>query len=358
MMLNTSTGAYTYQPLEAAVDALQSGVTSSDSFLLTVSDGVETVTTTLQVTATGANDLPKVTTSTGSTSVLEQQWGVIDPGVIVSDADNATLASVTVSVTAGFQSGEDALGYSNPGSHGNIQGTYNATVGVLTLTSASASATSTEWQQALREVRYRNTSESPTAGDRTLRFTVNDGAADSALATKIITVLPVNDAPVVAGGVSGVDLPDIAEDSMPAGGEILTLVGSVFSDPDNPPASSPSVDTFSGIAVVFYQPDTTMGRWQYRSTVGGTWTDLPVVGSAAGAVTLRAEAFVRFLPAANFNGAAPVVTVVLMDSSETVTTGASRDAAVRGGGTPFSSATLEIRQTVTPVADGRGRQAI
>jgi VCBS repeat-containing protein len=351
MTLNTSTGAYTYQPLGAAVDALQSGATASDSVLLTVSDGVETVTTTLQVTATGENDLPKVTTSTGSTSVLEQQWGVIDPGVIVSDADNATLASATVVVATGFQSGEDALGYTNPGSHGNIEGTYNATVGVLTLTSASASATSAEWQQALREVRYRNTSESPTAGDRTLRFTVNDGAADSALAVKLVTVLPENDSPVIAGGVSGVDLPDIAEDSVPAGGEVLTLLGSAFSDPDNPPAPSPSVDTFSGIAVVLHQPNTTMGLWQYRPAEGGTWTDLPAVGSAAGAVTLRADAFLRFLPAANFNGAAPVVTVVLMDSSEPVTTGALLDATVRGGGTPFSSATLEIRQNVTPVAD-------
>ena len=55
--------------------------------------------------------------------------------------DNATLASATVSITGNFVSGEDVLGFVNGAGMGNIAGAYNAATGVMTLTSAGATAT-------------------------------------------------------------------------------------------------------------------------------------------------------------------------------------------------------------------------
>ena len=48
-------------------------------------------------------------------------------------------------------------------------------------------------------MKYQNTSDNPSAATRTVSFKVNDGAADSNVLTRSITVTPVNDAPVLAG---------------------------------------------------------------------------------------------------------------------------------------------------------------
>ena len=47
--------------------------------------------------------------------------------------------------------------------------------GVLSLTSAGATATLAQWQAALEAVTYNNTSHNPTTTNRTISFVVNDG---------------------------------------------------------------------------------------------------------------------------------------------------------------------------------------
>src|SRR5262249_31419799 len=81
----------------------------------------------------------------------------------VSDVDNQTLASAKVSITSGLLAG-DVLAFTNtdPAKYGNIAPSYDATHGVLTLTSLGATATLAQWQAALDAVQYFSTSTNPT----------------------------------------------------------------------------------------------------------------------------------------------------------------------------------------------------
>src|SRR5690606_9480351 len=114
-----------------------------------------------------------------------------------------------------------------------------------------------------------------------------------------------------------------------------------------------SADTLAGIAIVGYTADWSKGVWQY-STNGTTWTDLPSTISSA-SVTLKATDHLRFVPNANFSGAAPALTVRLIDSSGgAVTTGSTVDLSSGGsvgGSTRYSGAAITLGTTVTPVAD-------
>ena len=94
----------------------------------------------------------------------------------VSDADSANLASATIEITGGYQSG-DVLAFSNTA---NITGVWNGT-GLLTLTGSDTVA---NYQAALRSVTYVSSSQSPVA--RTVSFQVNDGTDLSNVATRTI----------------------------------------------------------------------------------------------------------------------------------------------------------------------------
>ena len=113
--------------------------------------------------------------ATGSVLVYteNQVATAINTVITVTDRLNATLASGTVSITANFVSGQDALGFTNvPATMGNIAGAYNAGTGVMTLTSAGATATKAQWQAALRAVTYSNSSDNPSVLARTVSYRV------------------------------------------------------------------------------------------------------------------------------------------------------------------------------------------
>jgi hypothetical protein len=113
----------------------------------------------------------------------------------VTDVDNTNIASATVSITGNYQNGQDVLEFTN---QLGITGSWNATTGVLTLSGSSSKA---NYQTALRNVKYRNTSENPSNLVRTVSFRVNDGQATNNLSNILtidINVVPVNDPPVLA----------------------------------------------------------------------------------------------------------------------------------------------------------------
>ena len=157
------------------------------------------------VTVSVVNSAPDVTTTVSATAFTEGNNVasvpvIIDAGITLSDADNTTLATATVSITTGFAAAEDVLSFVNDGATmGNIAASYDAGTGVLTLTSNSATATLAEWQTALAAVTYTNSSEAPSAATRTISFIVNDGTDDGVAGTKDVTVMPVNDAPIITG---------------------------------------------------------------------------------------------------------------------------------------------------------------
>ncbi|WP_421267028.1 DUF4347 domain-containing protein, partial [Aeromonas veronii] len=181
--------------------------TSARTVSFTVNDGTDASSAaTKGVSVAAANDAPQVTTTGGTTPFTEGASATaIDSSLTLSDVDSATLASATVAITGNFQSGQDLLAFTNNGSTmGNISASYNSGTGVLTLTSAGATATLAQWQAALRAVTYANSSENPNTSARTVSFTVNDGTDASSASTKIVSVTAVNDAPSVttAGGTT------------------------------------------------------------------------------------------------------------------------------------------------------------
>src|SRR5204863_377284 len=135
------------------------------------------------------DDAPTVTTSAGTTASSEQIPIAIDTGLTLTDPDNSTFGLATVGFTANFHSGEDLLAFVNDGTTmGNIAASYNSGTGVLTLTSAGATATLAQWQAALHAVTYDDSSATPNAANRTISFTVNDGTSDSNIGTKTISL--------------------------------------------------------------------------------------------------------------------------------------------------------------------------
>src|SRR5262249_4583625 len=134
--------------------------------------------------------------------------------------------------------------------------------------------------------------------------------------TVTITVNPVNDAPTVVNGTS-VSLVAIDEDTAnPAGTTIAGLVGGHFSDAldDQTAAGGSSPDVLAGIAITADAATPAQGKWQYL--VGATWTDIVSASiSTTIALLLDANTQIRFLPAANFNGAPGALTVHLVDDS-------------------------------------------
>ncbi|MFN6049931.1 MAG: cell wall-binding protein, partial [Planctomycetia bacterium] len=149
---------------------------------------------------------------------------VVDAGITVTDPDSSTLASATVTISSGFQTGQDVLAFVNTNSttYGNIVGTYNSGTGLLILTSAGATATVAQWQAALRAVTYTNSMETPNTSTRTISFVVNDGTSNSNTATKDVSVASTNDAPLISAPGSITVLEDV----------VTALTGISFTDVD------------------------------------------------------------------------------------------------------------------------------
>ncbi len=171
----------------------------------------------------------------------------------------------------------------------------------------------------------------------------------AATVTLDTSINAVNDAPNVINGTAAT-LAAIDEDSTnPAGNSVTNLFSTHFSDADDTVAGGSTADDLAGIAITG-NAAAAEGAWQYRDGVGGPWTALPSV-SAASAFLLALNAELRFVPAANYNGAAPLLTVHLVDdSSGPIATGGSADVTTTGDPTRYSSA-LTLGETVTSISD-------
>ena len=102
-------------------------------------------------------------------------------GLTISDVNDATLTSATVSITNLRNSPSEVLVASTTGT--SIVANYDTTSGVLTL---SGSDTLANYQQVLRTITYNNASASPDTRDRLIAFTVNDGVNASPIATSTL----------------------------------------------------------------------------------------------------------------------------------------------------------------------------
>lgn len=262
--------------------------TSNRTISFVVNDGTsDGNTTTKTVSVASVNDTPIATTSGGTTAFTEGNTVastpvVIDSGITISDVDSTTLSTATVSITGNLHTGEDVLAFTNnPATMGNITASYNAGTGVMTLTSAGATATLAQWQAALRSVTYTNSSDNPNTSNRTISFVANDGSTSSSAATKIVSVTAVNEAPQVTVPATI----SVTEDVSSA------ITGISFSDVD---AGSSSVTVT--LSVTSGSLAATSGG---SVTIGGTSSALTLTGSISNINTFIAGSNVSFTTEAN-----------------------------------------------------------
>jgi len=318
------------------------GFTGVTSFTYTISDGNGgSDTGTVTVTVVPVNDAPVLTTSGGNTSFTAGGSAVaVDGFLTISDVDNTTLASGTVSITSGLTSSQDALAFSNTSStsFGNIVGSYAAGTGVLSLSSAGATATVAQWQAALRAVTYNNTGTPPTGSSRAVSFRVNDGGLNSNVATKTIGL--TTPAPV---------LTSLSPSSGPVGVSVV-IAGSNFTGAtavrfNGTAASSYVVNSSTQITAVV-APGTTSGPATVITPYGtsnglifsitSASTSTTVVSSANPSISGQSVTFTATV--ANTNGSAtPTGTVSFRDGGAILGSGA-----LSGGVATFTTSTLSV----------------
>ncbi|MEO8402757.1 MAG: hypothetical protein ABI597_13380, partial [Gammaproteobacteria bacterium] len=125
----------------------------------------------------------------------------INTSIVLSDVDSATLSNAKVSIS-NYVFGEDFLSFTSNSNTGNILASFNATTGVLILSSPNNSGTLAQFQAALRAVSYANTSENPSIVARDITFVVDDGGAANNISSVVhstINITAINDNPVLSG---------------------------------------------------------------------------------------------------------------------------------------------------------------
>ncbi|NRO96572.1 DUF4347 domain-containing protein [Paraburkholderia sp. NMBU_R16] len=244
---STATNAQWASVLSAVTFSAGSSATPGNRTIsFAVSDGIKS--SAVQIDTVDVLGPPTITTDSGSASFVAGDNATstpvaIDAGLTLTDGVSSTLASTTVTITGGFHSGEDVLGFTNTSAttYGNIAGSYNAATGVLTLTSSGASATLAQWQAALQAVTYTDTAITPNNTTRTISFTaVDTGAFTSNTATRTVTVTDTDQTPIVsvAGGTT----------NYVAGASAVTIDGAItVSDNDNTTQSVGTVSITTGL---------------------------------------------------------------------------------------------------------------
>ena len=183
-------------------------------------------------------------------------------------------------------------------------------------------------------------------------FSVQDsaGAFDTTPNRLSIAVSAVNDAPVATGTAT---LAAINEDDLnPPGASVGSLFAARFSDATDQVSGGSSANTLAGIAISNHGVDASKGAWQYSTDGGASWSALPA-GSTASAVTLAGSDWLRFVPAANYNGTATPLAAHLIESGgAAIVSGATVDLSTGTGGTTvYSATTVPVVAAINPVND-------
>lgn len=133
-----------------------------------------------------------------------------------------------------------------------------------------------------------------------------------------ITVNPVNDAPTVNGGKTVNMTPGVTEDSKNHAGETLeSLLGTKFQDEkdarhDQPDPGDKQGGTFVGVFVVG-NTSTVEGSWEYFDK--GQWNPIPSDVGEDQAFYLSKGTEIRFVPAKDYHGTPPPLTVRLVEDT-------------------------------------------
>lgn len=159
-----------------------------------------------------ANTAPTI--SGTATGFYNNGEAVVNNAIQLNDVDNTVLQGATVAITNGFNMSEDRLVFVD---QNGISGAYANNTGILTLTGVSSVV---NYQTALRSVRYRNVSSTPSTVNRGFTFSITDGGSPVVLTG---TTIVINKPPVI----------NAPNRQTAAGGNIVLVISSLVSDPDN-----------------------------------------------------------------------------------------------------------------------------
>ena len=146
------------------------------SFQYTVTDsgdgtaGPATATGTITIDVTPVDDAPVLAGSGSTVTYVENAAAVaVDPNISLNDVDTLSIDGASVVINSGFQPTQDSLTFTAPAGSG-ISGEYDAARGVLTL---SGTASTADYQAALRSVAYANNSDAPDPAPRAIHFSIS-----------------------------------------------------------------------------------------------------------------------------------------------------------------------------------------
>ncbi len=128
----------------------------------------------LTLTASAAHEGPPVLTVGGTATYTEGGASVvIAPDLTLTYPGGHNIDGVKVTIGANFNPAQDGLGIQGS-LPAVISSLYNSSTGVLTLTGSGSPA---DYQQALRQVTYSNSSQNPSAAPRTVTFNIGSTLA-------------------------------------------------------------------------------------------------------------------------------------------------------------------------------------
>ncbi len=107
-----------------------------------------------------------------------------DIDVAITDVDDANMESAVITLTNILQPDTESLSINGTLPTGITASAYDPVAGTITLT---GSATIADYQTAINQIVYDNTSGTPDRTDRLVNVTVNDGVTDSNTAVATIT---------------------------------------------------------------------------------------------------------------------------------------------------------------------------
>ena len=210
----------------------------------------------------------------------------------VSDPDDTNIASASVVISNNL-SASDLLSVATPSGWtrvgsvltapggGQVNVSYTAGTGTLSLTTASGTVTKAEFEALLEHVQFSNSSASPTAtgANRTLTWTITDAngvgdatfGAQNTTATSYLVIRDVNDAPTIA--------PASVTASYTEGAANVTIPAITVTDPDPDEVitatltlANPAAGTLSVPAGAAYDPNS--GVWTFTGSVSAVNTAL------------------------------------------------------------------------------------
>ena len=214
---------------------LQSTATRTISFQVMDNTLLPSNTSSRDLVFVGTNVTPTVLTNSATALTYNENDPAVAilPGLTIVDSDNINLQSATIKISTNFQPTEDKLLFTT---FGKIKGIFQVATGTLVL---SGSDTVDNYQKALRTIQYVNSSEKPSALNRTISVTVSDGLASSPVVARTLNVKPINDAPILATNAA------IPLAYKPTNGAVAIAPALSVTDVDNETLSSAKIQILS-----------------------------------------------------------------------------------------------------------------